>query len=305
MNGKSTAPHERAVLHLARKRGLLHTRDVAALGVPTVVLTRLTRAGKLERAGRGIYTLAADQERPSFVGRSSLRVPRGVICLLSALRVHGSAHRRRSRSGWRYPQGRAARLATPKIRVVRMSRASLTAGRRPASRWKASACRSSTPPRPLPTASSFATRSGSYVALEALREGWRERKFAIDDVSEYARVNRVANVMRPYPGSAGVNARSVTAQPLPLPSVSDCLIAPAPTVKTSNWLLDRYAGGAVPLSTVDLRRARSVPPRAHCCSRCGSTTHTDRHAMPISWVIGPPDARTVCRRRSDAFAHRV
>ena len=36
------------------------------------------------------------------------------------------------------------------------------------------------------------------AALEALREGWRERKVGIDDLWEYARVDRVANVMRPY-----------------------------------------------------------------------------------------------------------
>ena len=41
----SLASQELAVLRLARERGMLLTRDVAALGVPTVVLTRLTRAG--------------------------------------------------------------------------------------------------------------------------------------------------------------------------------------------------------------------------------------------------------------------
>ena len=37
----SAAPNERAVLRLARRRGLLRSRDVVALGIPTVVLTRL------------------------------------------------------------------------------------------------------------------------------------------------------------------------------------------------------------------------------------------------------------------------
>ena len=46
------------MLLLARKRGLLHTRDIAGLGVPTVVLTRLVRGGQLVRAGRGVYALA-------------------------------------------------------------------------------------------------------------------------------------------------------------------------------------------------------------------------------------------------------
>src|SRR5262249_1740632 len=90
MTPVSPATHEQAVLKLARRRGLLHTRDVVALGVPTVTLTRLTRAGMLERAGRGVYALPgfrASAQRS--LAEVALRAPRGVICLLSALRVHG------------------------------------------------------------------------------------------------------------------------------------------------------------------------------------------------------------------------
>jgi hypothetical protein len=36
------------------------------------------------------------------------------------------------------------------------------------------------------------------VVLEALREGWREQRFSLDELWEMARVRRVANVMRPY-----------------------------------------------------------------------------------------------------------
>lgn len=39
---------------------------------------------------------------------------------------------------------------------------------------------------------------GIDVALEALREAWRERKATSDELWRYAKVNRVANVMRPY-----------------------------------------------------------------------------------------------------------
>jgi len=67
MKRTSSPNHEQAVPRLAR--------DIAALGVPTVVLTCLVRAGKLERAGRGVYALAEV-------------APRGGSCLLSALRVH-------------------------------------------------------------------------------------------------------------------------------------------------------------------------------------------------------------------------
>ena len=36
------------------------------------------------------------------------------------------------------------------------------------------------------------------VALEALRDGWSQRKVTMDDLWRYAAIGRVANVMRPY-----------------------------------------------------------------------------------------------------------
>jgi len=44
----------------------------------------------------------------------------------------------------------------------------------------------------------FRNKIGLDVALEALSDGWRKRKFTMDDLWRYARINRVANVMRPY-----------------------------------------------------------------------------------------------------------
>jgi hypothetical protein len=39
---------------------------------------------------------------------------------------------------------------------------------------------------------------GLDVALEALREGWRERRFTMDELWHYTEVCRVTRVMRPY-----------------------------------------------------------------------------------------------------------
>ena len=44
----------------------------------------------------------------------------------------------------------------------------------------------------------YRNKIGLDVALEALRDGWRERKATMDDLWRYARVCRVANVMWPY-----------------------------------------------------------------------------------------------------------
>lgn len=36
------------------------------------------------------------------------------------------------------------------------------------------------------------------MAIEALRECWRQRKATMDEIHRYAKIDRVANIMRPY-----------------------------------------------------------------------------------------------------------
>jgi predicted transcriptional regulator of viral defense system len=44
----------------------------------------------------------------------------------------------------------------------------------------------------------YRNKIGLDVALEALRDGWAQQKFTMDEIWHYATVDRVANVMRPY-----------------------------------------------------------------------------------------------------------
>jgi hypothetical protein len=44
----------------------------------------------------------------------------------------------------------------------------------------------------------FRNKIGLDVAIEALREAYRDRRIRLDDLWRFARLQRVANVMRPY-----------------------------------------------------------------------------------------------------------
>lgn len=44
----------------------------------------------------------------------------------------------------------------------------------------------------------YRNKIGLDVALEALREAWHEKRMTSDDIWRYAKICRVANVMRPY-----------------------------------------------------------------------------------------------------------
>src|SRR5271170_3718155 len=84
------SPAERAI-QIARKRGIARARDFHAAGVPATYLARLCKQGRLLRLGRGLYQAAdfADHHAAHDLAEIARLVPNGVICLLSALRLHG------------------------------------------------------------------------------------------------------------------------------------------------------------------------------------------------------------------------
>ncbi|MBP6761024.1 MAG: AbiEi antitoxin N-terminal domain-containing protein [Thauera sp.] len=187
------------MLALAERQPLLRARDLTAQALPTVVLSRLVAAGKLERVARGVYSLpgrALSEHRS--LAEVALRAPRGVVCLLSALRVHGIGTQAPFEVWLAIPPHTPTpRLDQPSLRVVRMSGPALTEGVEPID---IDGVRVPVFNANKTVADCFKYRNkiGVDVALEALRDGWAQRKLTMDALWHYAAVNRVANVMRPY-----------------------------------------------------------------------------------------------------------
>jgi predicted transcriptional regulator of viral defense system len=195
----TTTTHEQQVLRLARARTLLRARDVAQHGLPTIALTRLVQAGKLQRVARGLYGLpGAEISEHRSLAEVSARVPKGVVCLLSALRVH-EIGTQAPHEVWIAipPHMTSPRLDQPAIRVVRMSDAALTDG---IDHLKIDGVNVPvfTAARTVVDCFRFRNKIGLDVALEGLRDGWSQRKFTLDDLWRHATRGRVANVMRPY-----------------------------------------------------------------------------------------------------------
>ena len=191
--------HEQQVLRLARARTLLRARDVTRQGLPTIALTRLVQAGKLERVARGLYGLpGAKISEHRSLAEVSARVPKGVVCLLSALRVHEIGTQSPFEVWIAIPQHMVTpRLDQPAVRVVRMSDQALANG---VDRLKIDgiAVPVFNAARTVVDCFRFRNKIGLDVALEALRDGWNQRKFTMDDLWRHATRGRVANVMRPY-----------------------------------------------------------------------------------------------------------
>ena len=153
----------------------------------------------MERVGRGLYTLpqTAATEHHSLV-EACKRVPQGVICLLSALRFHGLTTQNPFEvwiaigpKAWR-PRGGVA-----KLRVFHLSGSVLTSGVEE-HRIEGATVRVYSPAKTVADCFKFRNKIGLDVALEALREYRRAHRAGMDELWRFARVCRVAEVMRPY-----------------------------------------------------------------------------------------------------------
>jgi len=199
MKSVAIQTNEQAVLQLAQEHPLLRARDLQEHGLPTIALTRLVSAGKLERVARGVYSLP-DQfvSEHRSLAEAAIRVPRGVICLLSALRVHEIGTQAPFQVWMAIPNRMPTpRLDQPSLRIIRMSGKSLTDGIEERT-FDGVTVHVFNPAKTIADCFKFRNKIGLDVALEALREGWQSRKVTMDNVWHYATINRVANVMRPY-----------------------------------------------------------------------------------------------------------
>lgn len=191
--------HARRVLDLARQQGLLRAVDLDAIGAPRVVLTRLIAAGLLDRVGRGLYRLpnhpASEHESLVVV---AAKVPQAVFCLLTALQFHGLTTQLPHQVWIAMPRGsHPPRIDWPPIRMVQMTGDVHAAGIEEHRRDGAT-LRIYSPAKTVVDCFKHRNKIGLDVAMEALKDAWRMRKASADDLWQYAKVCRVANVMRPY-----------------------------------------------------------------------------------------------------------
>ena len=83
-------PQRERLAAFLRERGIARLADIRRAGVTAATVGRLERAGAVHRLGRGLYQLAsADTETHHTLAEAARRVPKGVICLVSALVFHG------------------------------------------------------------------------------------------------------------------------------------------------------------------------------------------------------------------------
>ena len=191
--------HKDRLLKLAKQQGLLRPRDLKAAGIPRVYLKQLVERGELLKTGRGLYVHAdaALTENHSLAEASKL-APKGVVCLLSALRFHDLTTENPAEVWIAVPrETRPPKSSAPALRVMRFSGQMMSAGIEKHV-IEGVTVRVYSVAKTVADCFRFRNRIGVNIAVEALRDAWRNKKATSDELWHYAKVCRVLNILRPY-----------------------------------------------------------------------------------------------------------
>lgn len=193
------SPAERALLLIAGKNGIIRTGEAMQDGIHPATLYKLRDSGVLERVSRGVYRVADMQPISSLdIVTVAARVPRAVICLVSALAFHDITTQVPHAVSIALERGaKPPRIEFPPVDVHYFSGESLTAGVE-IHAMDGVNVRIYGPEKTLADCFKFRNRLGMDIVIEALKLCRERGIFDVGRLMKYARICRVEAVMKPY-----------------------------------------------------------------------------------------------------------
>ena len=174
-------------------------RDAAAAGLHSRQLRRLVDDGAVERVARGLYRFT-DAELTEHYTHAAVcaRVPRAIVCLLTALRIHDLGTQTPRRVWIAVPhKARAPLIPELPVRVVRFSGVSLRYGVVDTT-FEGVPVRITSPARTVVDCFRYRNKFGLDIALEALDDALRSRAATVDEIVRAAEACRARTVLRTY-----------------------------------------------------------------------------------------------------------
>jgi predicted transcriptional regulator of viral defense system len=201
------SPQQNQAVSLLRERGMARLSELTKVGVTAATVSRMTARGLILRIGRGLYQLPdASLDVNHSLAEAAKLVPKGVICLTSALAFHELTDTIPSRVWMAIgAKDRLPSVSRPPLQFVRFNEKVLTSGIKehviegvrvriynPAKtvvdlfRYRRSAGKR------------YQRSPGLNLALEGLREALRLRKATPSEIARYANEAGVWKVVQPY-----------------------------------------------------------------------------------------------------------
>jgi predicted transcriptional regulator of viral defense system len=189
---------ERAITLFKQHNGTLRTSQALRLRISPRTLYAMRDGGQILEITRGVYRLfdAPPLSHTDLV-QVALRIPKGVICLISALEFHNLTTQIPHQIHVALPlAAEKPRLNYPPVRLFWLSPPAYSAGMEEHV-LDGIGVRIFSREKTIADCFKFRSKIGLDVALEALKEGLHQG-CKVDTLLEYARIDRVERVMRPY-----------------------------------------------------------------------------------------------------------
>ena len=179
--------------------GIVRLAELRSVGVTAATVSRMERDGEVIRLARGLYQISdAPLETDHSLAEAAKRLPKGIVCLVSALALHGLTDQLPKKvwlaigkKDW------APRSDGMPIRVVRFTESLLAES-------VETHMIESVPVKVFGVAKTVAdcfrhrNKIGLSVAIEGLQEALRQRKATPAEIAHQAEHGGVSTVIRPY-----------------------------------------------------------------------------------------------------------
>lgn len=184
---------------LLTARGIARLVELRDAGVTAATMSRMERDGEVVRLARGLYQLSdAPLDSHHSLAETAKRVPRGVVCLVSALAFHGLTDQL-PRQIWMAigQKDWAPKPDSTPIRIVRFTERLLNES-------VETHVIEGVPVKVFGIVKTIAdcfryrNKIGLSVAIEGLQEALRQRKATPGEIARHAEHGGVTTVIRPY-----------------------------------------------------------------------------------------------------------
>jgi predicted transcriptional regulator of viral defense system len=196
----SPAVSQRDVAHaLLKASGIVRLAEFRAAGVTAATVSRMERAGEVTRLDRGLYQLPdARLDANHTLAEVAKRVPKGVVCLVSALVFHGLTDRLPGKVWMAIGQKDWAptNIGVP-LRVIRFTETLLGEGVE-IHVVEGVSVKVFGAAKTIADCFRHRNKIGLPVAIEGLQEALQQRKTTPGAIARAAERGGVATVIRPY-----------------------------------------------------------------------------------------------------------
>ena len=195
---KKTA-RARAIKIIKEKKGIIRTSEAIQSGIHPRILYQLRDDGIIEQLTRGVYHLKSDITPTDIdIATIAKRIPRAVICLISALSFHDITTQIPHTINFALKKGdERPRMNHPPVSIYWFSDKTYESGIEdhvidgiPVKIYN--------PEKTIADCFKFRNKIGIDVVLEALKLYKQRKKFKPAELTEYAKICRVDKIMRPY-----------------------------------------------------------------------------------------------------------